>query len=196
MTKLILALVAALALAPLASGSDDYRGALVAGYPVAGTPTGVLVQNTDAYNVTLSPGDLVRASLSWVPAVNENDLDLVLLVPSAAPVPLATDPNNPDALAASATGFANTRLARQTCSDMAAKSVAHAGSSESLSFTVPAGGESGAYVLQVRGFVLEVDQSYRLSITVTRDGAPLAGATEKDNRPSAFITTAPYCQLA
>ncbi|MCA1812723.1 MAG: hypothetical protein LC624_02080, partial [Halobacteriales archaeon] len=163
-----IALVALMALtSPLASASVTFDDALHVNDALltanlkmpASTP---IFQSSKQYDVTVGTGDTISATLTYTNAATAavgNDLDLTLLVPSAAPVPLPIPPDQATILA-----IAGTRVARTTCTDAAAQSTNHPAlgepTGEALSFTVPAGGEVGKYALVVRGLFMTTDQPY------------------------------------
>lgn len=208
-------LVALLAVPPVDASSTFNESlisnpAFLVGQLVLPASTPVL-QSSRQYNFNLQRGDSIDVALSWDDATNgaplANDLDLRLLLPSAAPVPINTDPANPGAIVASVTGSVAVRLARQTCTDAAARSNSHAALGgangvEGFSFTVPADGEQGTYSLMVLGFLLTASQPYSLTVTITSGGADVTGARLLPfpggfaSQQTVFITSAPYCQVA
>jgi hypothetical protein len=200
----IVGLVALLALtSPLSSASASYSDVMPSKVVVLAGPQSMpsnpLFQASKEYDITANVGDTVSATLHYDQAGTTfaNDLDLTLLLPSAAPVPLPIPPT-PDTIVA----IAGTRVARTTCTDAAAQSANHPAlgepTDEALSFTVPSGGETGRYALVVRGFLMSADQPYTVSISVTAAGGrdvtnvvapvPLGPATT-------LITTNPHCEL-
>ncbi|HEV8361843.1 MAG TPA: hypothetical protein VGR28_15450 [Candidatus Thermoplasmatota archaeon] len=212
MRTLILSLAAvAMLLLPTASASLTFNENITASTVVVAatvpysTP---LFQSSVQYRFNLAPGDSLDATLTWsdtaVGTPVGNDLDITVFLPSVGPVPI--DLSTPDAIVATVQGSVAVRVARQTCTDAIAESNNHAllgdpQGSEAVSFAVPAGGETGTYVVLVRGFVVTTDQPYTLSVTVTSGGADVTAARVvpfpglPGGQPTTFITTNPYCQL-
>jgi len=201
----VLALVALFALtSPLASASNTYtdvmpgKASLLT--PQLAFPSNPILQSSKEYDITAGVGDTISASLTYANTGTPvaNDLDLTLLLPSAAPVPLPIPPG-PDTILA----IAGTRVARTTCTDAAAQSASHpllgGGFDESLAFTVPSGGEVGRYALVVRGFLMTSDQEYTLTITVISGGSDVTASRVVAPIPfgpaTTLITTNPHCQL-
>jgi hypothetical protein len=203
--------VAALLVVPPVNAGSTFSGALPAtaslilGPPVPTVPASTpVLQSSAQYNFILLRGDTITVDLTYADASNgfavANDIDLRLLLPSAAPVPINTaDP------VATAQGTVAVRVARQTCTDAAAHANQHpilgdANGAESLSFTVPADGEQGTYSLLLLGFFLSASQPFDVSVTVNSGGSDVTAARYIPPAPgltnlTTFVTTAPYCQL-
>lgn len=159
-----------------------------------------VVQSYDQLNVVLNRGDIVTATLTYADTsggqFGGNDLDLTVLLPSAAPIPVVVPPT-PDFVVAVATS----RITRATCADTIAESdnkpAAGEGFAESVSFAVPGNGEQGSYALIVRGFLVTTDQPYSLTVSV-EDGNGRGDVTASRVTPvltSSLITTNPHCEL-
>lgn len=189
--------------APFAASTATYSGVLTVhdlNLTQAAVPmplSNPVFQSAQQFNINLQPGLTVTATLRWADTsagqLGGNDLDLTLLLPSAAPVPLPIPPTTATVLA-----IASSRVARTTCTDSAAESSAHpGGASESISFTVPAGGEIGPYALMVRAFVMTANQPYTVDIHVGDDnGRDLTAARVTQLLgETTLITTNPHCQL-
>jgi hypothetical protein len=195
MRKLLLA-VAALLLMPPASAGQTYNDSLDLNYDPTGTgiinvPVSTpLDQRARFYNITLNQGDEVAVNLAWSDTSGGfNDLDLTLLLPSAAPIPVNVDADTIVAIAQS-------RVVRTTCMDAPAKSNQHSGSGEAFDYTIPAGGEQGKYILVVRGWLLTVEQPYAVTITVTSGGSDVtASRVVQDPTETNLITSNPHCEL-
>jgi hypothetical protein len=190
-----------------ANASRTYTGIITATTPLGLVPASVpystpVIQTTHQINVAAGPGDTISATLTYADTsggtLGGNDLDLTLLLPSAAPIPIIVPPPDPVGFA---TVLVTSRVTRATCMDAAAESdnkpLLGEPTSESLSFTVPAGGETGAYALLVRGFLATTDQPYSATVTVTDSG----GADVTTARTPALVTlttlytTNPHCEL-
>jgi hypothetical protein len=185
-----------------------YNGVIHANTPLALAPAPTMtspasipvLQSTDQYNVVLNPGDTVTATLSYADTsagqLGGNDLDLTLLLPSQAPIPIVLPPTQDFIVK-----IVTSRVARTTCTDSAIESNNHpaAGGAfgESISFTVPANGEAGTYALLVRGFLVTVDQPYSLSLSVgDANGRDLTAARAPAlAAPTTLVTTNPHCEL-
>jgi hypothetical protein len=198
-----LVLVTLALLAPLGAGAATYQGLLTVhdiNLTVEMVPMPVanpVFQSAQQFNILLQPGLTVTAALRWTDTsggnLGGNDLDLTLLLPSAAPVPLPVPPPP-----ATVVAIASSRVARTTCTDSAAESSQHpGGSSEALSFTVPAGGESGTYALMVRSWIMSTNQPYALDLFVGDDnGRDLtAQRVVQLGGETTLITSNPHCQV-
>jgi hypothetical protein len=206
-TLAVLGLVALLALTvPLSSATNSYTDVLPGKVAVlvgpADTPSNPALQSSRQFNIVANVGDTISAALTYTDAGTNtpNDLDLTLLFPKDAPVPLPIPPTEPSLI-----GIVNTRYDRETCTDAAAQSANHpllGGSfDEALTYTVD-GTNPGTFALVVRGFSMSAAQPYTLTITVT-DGAgndvtasrvtadPLLGQATS----TTLITTNPHCEL-
>jgi hypothetical protein len=197
----VLAVVAMMALvSPLANASTSFQAQLPGRVPLvtgpAFLPSNPLLQSAAEYTIAMVPGDRIVAHLAWDTASGPtgDDLDLTLLKPSGAPIPLPIPPGVGDVQALLAS-----REARETCSDTAASSHNHQATggpaTEDIDLTVPSDGESGAYTLLVRGWVITTaGPLYTLDLTVLHDGADTSGSVAP-GVVTEFITTAPNCEL-
>lgn len=202
-------LLAALTLTPLAlAGGVTFEDALHVNDALLFAQLKVpvsnpVLQSSKNYDIVLHTGDSVSATLTYTDTAGgsvPNDLDLTLLLPSAAPIPLNIPPT-----AAQVQAIVASRVVRETCTDHAAQSAQHpllgGSTTEQLSFTVPSGGEQGAYVLVVRGFLMTKDQPYTLSVTVTSNGQDVSAARATLDPQNAnggdtmLITTNPHCEM-
>lgn len=203
MKALSFALLGALVLAaPLGAAAMTYTGVLTihdVNLTQAAVPmplSNPVFQSAQQYNVRLNPGERITATLAWADTsggqLGGNDLDLTLLLPSAAPIPLPIPPSPATVMA-----IATSRVQRTTCTDSAAESSAHpGGAGESISFTVPAGGEAGAYALMVRAFLMTANQPYTLDVFVGDDsGRDFTAARVQPTPENTLITTNPHCEL-
>lgn len=154
-------------------------------------------QSAQQYNIVLNPGETLTAALHWgdtsAGSLGGNDLDLTLLLPSAAPIPLPIPPSQ-----ATIVAIATSRVQRATCTDSAAESSHHpGGAAESISITIGDGGESGAYALMVRAFLMTVNQPYMLDLSVDDgNGRDLTAARVAQLPENTLITTNPHCELS
>jgi hypothetical protein len=203
------ALVALLIFVPLnANAAQTFTGVINAVTSASPAPTSApystpVLQDYDQISVQAGPGVTIAASLSYTDSsggtAGGNDLDLTLLLPSSAPIPVITDPTNP-AFIPFVQAVAASRVTRAACIDAAAESdnkpLLGEGAGESLSFTVPAGGETGTYALLVRGFLVTADQAYSLDVSVAdADGRDITAGSAVKILTSTIITTNPHCEL-
>lgn len=192
-----------LVLGPLASAGTVRTGIIGFQAPLLGpleVTSNPLVQNADTHAATLSPGMRIVASLSWSDTSGSavpNDLDLGLGPPSAPPTPLF--PTSLQDVLPWAQLTAAATIVRATCSNFVAQSHEHsplANGAEALDYTVPAGGESGAYRLTVNGFLVQTDQPYTLSITILdADGADVTASALGAQTYTPFVRSSAHCQF-
>jgi hypothetical protein len=208
MRYMTVAFLAALMLvAPMASATEVRTGQIQTRTPVLGPifgPSNPAVQNADTYVVALSPGMHIDATLTYtdtsgLPA--PNDLDLGLGPPSTPPTPLLPPlgfpPDVPGILAWAELTAAAT-MVRATCGNFVAQSHTHGVGlgTETISYTVPPAGESGAYRLTVNGFLVTRDQPYTLTITVLdANNADVSSATVSPGTYTPFVRTSAACQF-
>lgn len=198
----VAALAGLLLIAPLTmtSASESRSGIIFASASGAVPVSTPVAQNATSHLVSLAPGRTVTAVLSWTDSsggtLGGNDLDLALGVPSAPPVPI-NPPADPALIPAWAQAHVQGTLIRATCSNFATDSTAHVGgSSESISYTVPAGGETGNYRVIVTGFLVTVDQAFDVTITVTDSGGnDITTAALGAEIQESFIRTSAHCQF-